>query len=205
MPSGVSAPRSPLFRLRCAAGRRATGREAVAKAEELKPDIAILDIRMPDLNGVEATRKIRMVSPRTDVLILSMHCSGQLTREIVDAGARGYILKSDSSRDLAKAIETLANHKPFFTPDATEVILRGFNSGGPVAEVQELIRDHLTSREREIIQLLAEGRSAKEVATALSIKVKTAETHRTNIMRKLDVHSTSELVRYAIRSQIIEA
>jgi DNA-binding NarL/FixJ family response regulator len=182
-----------------------TGREAVAKAEELKPDIAILDINMPNLNGLEATRKIRLVSPRTEVLILSMHCSDQLTREVVDAGARGYILKSDSSQDLAIAIETLANHKPFFTPDATEVILRGFNSGGSVAEGPELIRDQLTAREREIIQLLAEGRSAKEVATALSIKVKTAETHRSNLMRKLDIHSTSELVLYAVRNQIIEA
>jgi DNA-binding NarL/FixJ family response regulator len=181
------------------------GREAVAKAEELKPDIAILDISMPNLNGLEATRKIRMVSPRTEVLILTMHCSDHLIREIVDTGARGYILKSDSARDLTIAIETLANHKPFFTPDVTEVILRGFSLGGSVAGVPELIRDQLTAREREIVQLLAEGRSAKEVATALSINVKTAETHRSNIMRKLEIHNTSELVRYAIRSQIIEA
>jgi DNA-binding NarL/FixJ family response regulator len=182
-----------------------TGREAVAKAEELKPDIAILDISMPNLNGLEATRKIRMVSPRTEVLILTMHCSDHLIREIVDTGARGYILKSDSSRDLAIAIETLANHKPFFTPDATEAILRGFNSDGSVAEIPDLIRDQLTPREREIVQLLAEGCTAKEVACALSISVKTAETHRTNLMRKLEIHNTSELVRYAVRNQIIEA
>ena len=182
-----------------------TGREAVAKAEELKPDIAILDISMPNLNGLEATRKIRMVSPRTEVLILTMHCSDHLIREIVDTGARGYILKSDSARDLTIAIETLATHKPFFTPEATELILRGFNPGGSVTEVPELIRDQLTAREREIVQLLAEGCSSKEVATALSINVKTAETHRSNIMRKLDIHCTSELVRYAVRNQIIEA
>jgi len=182
-----------------------TGREAVAKAEELKPDIAILDIRMPNLNGLEAARKIRMVSPRTEVLILSMHCSDQLTREVLDAGARGYVLKSDSVRDLAIAIETLANHKPFLTPDATQLVLKGFNPDGSVAKSPELIRDQLTSREREIIQLLAEGNSTKEVAVALSISPKTAETHRSNIMRKLDIHSTSELVRYAVRNQIIEA
>jgi DNA-binding NarL/FixJ family response regulator len=182
-----------------------TGREAVAKAEALKPDIAILDIRMPDLNGLEATRKIRIVSPRTEVLILSMHSSDHLTREILDTGARGYILKSDSARDLAIAIETLANHKPFFTPEATEFILKGFNPGGSVTEVPELISDHLTGREREIVQLLAEGSSAKEVACALSISLKTAETHRSNIMRKLEIHTTSELVRYAIHNQIIEA
>jgi DNA-binding NarL/FixJ family response regulator len=182
-----------------------TGYEAVAKAEELKPDIAILDISMPGLNGLEATRKIRMVSPRTEVLILSMHSSDRLIRETIDTGARGYILKSDSARDLAIAIETLANHKPFFTPEATELILRRFNSGGSVVEVPELIPDLLTTREREIVQLLAEGSSSKEVACALSIAVKTAETHRSNIMRKLEIHTTSELVRYAIRNQIIEA
>jgi DNA-binding NarL/FixJ family response regulator len=182
-----------------------TGRDAVAKSEALKPDIAILDISMPDLNGLEATRKIRIVSPRTEVLILSMHCSNQLTREVLDAGARGYILKSDSARDLAIAIETLANHKPFFTPDATKFILRRLNSGGSVAEVPELISDQLTTREREILQLLAEGSSSKEVACALSISVKTAETHRANIFRKLDIHTASELVRYAIHNQIIEA
>ena len=182
-----------------------TGRDAVAKSEALKPDIAILDISMPDLNGLEATRKIRIVSPRTEVLILTMHNSDHLTREILDTGARGYILKSDSARDLAIAIETLAKHKPFFTSNATEVILKGFKRGGSIAEGPELIRDQLTPREREIIQLLAEGSTSKEVATALSIKVKTAETHRSNIMRKLEIHTTSELVRYAIHNQIIEA
>jgi DNA-binding NarL/FixJ family response regulator len=182
-----------------------TGRDAVAKSEVLKPDIAILDVSMPDLNGLEATRKIRIVSPRTEVLILTMHNSDHLTREILDTGARGYILKSDSARDLAIAIETLAKHKPFFTSNATEVILKGFKRGGSIAEGPELIRDQLTPREREIIQLLAEGRTSKEVATALSIKVKTAETHRSNIMRKLEIHTTSELVRYAIHNHIIEA
>jgi DNA-binding NarL/FixJ family response regulator len=182
-----------------------TGRDAVTKAEELKPDIAILDISMPDLNGLEATRKIRMASPRTEVLILSMHCSDHLTREIVDTGARGYILKSDSARDLAIAVETLAKHKPFFTLHASESILKEFKSGGSVTELPELIRDRLTAREREVVQLLAEGNSAKEVACSLSISVKTAETHRSNIMRKLEFHSVSELVRYAVRNQIIEA
>ena len=182
-----------------------TGREAVAKAEELKPDIAILDISMPHLNGLEAARKIRKASPRTEVLILSMHCSDQLTREVLDAGALGYVLKSDSGRDLAIAIEALANHKPFLTPAATQLVLRGFSPDGSVADGPELISDQLTPREREIIQLLAEGRSSKEVSIALSISLHTAETHRSNIMRKLEIHNTSELVRYAIRSQIIKA
>jgi DNA-binding NarL/FixJ family response regulator len=185
-------------------GEATTGRDAVDKAEKLKPDIAILDISMPDLNGLEASRRIRKASPRTQVLILSMHCSDHLTREIVDAGVRGYIVKSDSARDLVIAVETLSNHRPFFTPLATEVILSNLNAAGPITKTPESIRDRLTSREREIVQLLAEGKSSKEIASFLNLSVKTVETHRTNLMRKLDVHNVSELVRYAVRNQIIE-
>jgi DNA-binding NarL/FixJ family response regulator len=186
-------------------GEAQTGREAVAKAEQLKPDVVILDISMPDLNGVEAARRIRKASANTEVLILSAHYSDQLIREIVEAGARGYIVKSDSDRDLVIAVETLANHKPFFTPRATEVILGNFSSGGQRGKAPEEIRERLTSREREIVQLLAEGKSSKEVASSLCISVKTAETHRANIMRKLQLHTVTELVRYAVRNQIIEA
>jgi DNA-binding NarL/FixJ family response regulator len=185
-------------------GEAQNGREAVAKAEELKPDIAILDISMPDLNGVEAARRIRKASPNCEVLILSAHYSDQLIREIVEAGARGYIVKSDSDRDLVIAVETLAKHKPFFTPRATEVMLSNFNSAGPQTIPPEEIRDRLTSREREIVQLLAEGKSSKEVASSLNISVKTAETHRANIMRKLQLHTVAELVLYAVRNQIVE-
>jgi DNA-binding NarL/FixJ family response regulator len=186
-------------------GEAKTGREAVEAAEKLRPDIAILDIGMPDLNGVEAARRIKKASPATEILILSLHYSDQLVREIVDAGVRGYIVKSDSDRDLLIAVETLAKHKPFFTPHATEMILGSFNTGGPVKEVPELVSERLTSREREIVQLLAEGKSSKEVASALGISIKTAETHRANVMRKLELHNVSELVRYAVRNQIIEA
>jgi DNA-binding NarL/FixJ family response regulator len=185
-------------------GEAHTGREAVTKAEELKPDIVILDIGMPDLNGVEAARRIRKASPSTEVLILSVHYSDQLIREILEAGVRGYIVKSDSDRDLIIAVETLASHKPFFTPRATEVIMSNFSAGGTRRELPESLRDRLTSREREIVQLLAEGKSSKEVASSLNISVKTAETHRANIMRKLQLHTVSELVRYAVRNQIIE-
>jgi DNA-binding NarL/FixJ family response regulator len=185
-------------------GEAHTGREAVAKAEELKPDIVILDISMPDLNGVDAAKRIRKGSPDTEVLILSVHYSDQLIRDILEAGVRGYIVKSDSDRDLIIAVETLANHKPFFTPRATEVMLTNFNEGKNRTEPPETMRDRLTSREREIVQLLAEGKSSKEVASSLNISVKTAETHRANIMRKLQLHTVSELVRYAVRNQIIE-
>ncbi len=185
-------------------GEAHTGREAVTKAEELKPDIVILDISMPDLNGVEAARRIRKASATTEVLILSVHYSDQLIREILEAGVRGYIVKSDSDRDLIIAVETLANHKPFFTPRATEVILSNFSERGIRSETPESVRERLTSREREIVQLLAEGKSSKEVASSLCISVKTAETHRANIMRKLQLHTVTELVRYAVRNQIIE-
>jgi DNA-binding NarL/FixJ family response regulator len=183
-------------------GEAHTGREAIAKAEEFKPDIVILDITMPELNGVEAARRISKVSPSTEILVLSVHYSDQLIREILEAGARGYIVKSDSDRDLLVAVETLGNHRPFFTPRATELILNNFNhKGGPLPKMSE---DRLTSREREIVQLLSEGKSSKEVASVLGISVKTAETHRANVMRKLEIHSVSELVRYAVRNQIIE-
>jgi len=184
----------------------ATGREAVALAEQHKPDIVVMDISMPDLNGLEAARKIRKQLPKTEVVILSLHYSDQLVREIVDAGARAYIMKSDADRDLLIAIEALSNHRSFFTSRAAEMLIDGFcRQNSAVTEPRVLMRNRLTSREREIVQLLAEGRSSKEVAVTLGISVKTAETHRANIMRKLELHSVSELVRYAVRNQIIEA
>jgi len=182
-----------------------SGREAVTKAEERKPDIVVLDISMPELNGLEAARRIQKVSPNSEILILSMHYSDQLIKEILDAGVRGFIVKSDSDRDLIIALETLANHKPFFTSKATEVMLTSFQRPASIPAPGEMRTSRLTSREREIVQLLSEGKSSKEVATSLGISVKTAETHRANIMRKLEIHSVSELVRYAVRNQIIEA
>jgi len=186
-------------------GEAHTGREAVTKAEELKPDIVILDVSMPDLNGIEAARRIRKSCPNTEVLVLSVHYSDQLICDVLEAGVRGYIVKSDSDRDLVIAVEKLAEHKPFFTPRATEVILSNFNGNRPRVDLPETLRDRLTSREREIVQLLAEGKSSKEVASSLWLSVKTVETHRANIMRKLQLHSVTELVRYAVRNQIIEA
>jgi DNA-binding NarL/FixJ family response regulator len=185
-------------------GEATTGREAVTKSQELEPDVVILDIGMPDMNGLEAASRIRKASANTEILILSVHYSDQLVREIVDAGIRGYIVKSDSDRDLIIAVETLANHKPFFAPRVTEVIFGSFNTGGPVKTVPDLIRERLTAREREIVQLIAEGKSSKEVASLLGISFKTAETHRANVMRKLEIHTVTELVLYAVRNQIVE-
>jgi DNA-binding NarL/FixJ family response regulator len=177
------------------------GREAVEKAKELKPDVAVLDISMPLLNGVEATRQIRKLSPKTEVLILTMHDSESLIQEVLGAGARGYILKDDADRSLIAAVKSLQRHKQYLSTRVSEVFSKKVlspNSDSP------LDRRRLTPREREILQLLAEGKSNKEIGNILGISVKTAETHRANIMLKLDFHSITELVRYAVRNKIIE-
>jgi DNA-binding NarL/FixJ family response regulator len=185
----------------CAEANR--GPEAVEKTEQLKPDVVIIDVCMPELNGVEATRQIRKVSPRTEVLVLSVHHSEHLIREILDAGARAFVVKTDCDIDLVRAVEALGEHKPFFNAYATEMLLGGYGQEKtPVP--QAFTGDRLTAREREVVQLLAEGRTSKEIATLLKISSKTAETHRANIMRKLQFHSVGEVVRYAVRNQIID-
>jgi len=179
------------------------GREAVAKAEEFKPDVAILDITMPSLNGLEATRQIAKLSPRTKVLILSIHESDQLIHKLVGAGARGYILKADAGRHFITAVKTLLANKTFFTPKVAQKLMDGHLDKVPKASEEEF--SPITGRQREVLQLLAEGKSSKEVASILGITLKTAETHRSNLMRRLNCHSVTELVRYAIRNQIVEA
>jgi DNA-binding NarL/FixJ family response regulator len=186
-------------------GEAADGRQAVAFTKELNPDIVILDISMPLLNGLEATRQILKIRPQTKILILTMHESDPLIRDVLDAGARGYILKTDAGRDLVSAVESLRRNKTFFTSRVAQMILDGFLKGEPHSLQADRATTRLTPRQREIVQLLAEGKSSKEVAVALDLSVKTAETHRANIMRKLDCHSVSEVVRYAIRNKIIEA
>jgi DNA-binding NarL/FixJ family response regulator len=181
------------------------GREAVALAEQHKPDVVVMDISMPELNGLEAVRRIRKQLPKTEIVVLTLHFSDQLVQDVVEAGARGYIMKSDADRDLVAAVEALSCRRSFFTPQAGEMVLNGFRKRDAKAEAEHEYRGRLTDREREIVQLLAEGKSSKEVAVALGISVKTAETHRANIMRKLEIHSVSELVRYAVKNQIIEA
>jgi DNA-binding NarL/FixJ family response regulator len=183
-----------------------TGAEAVEMAQKMQPNVAILDISMPEMNGLEAARQIQQTSSKTEILVLSMHYSDQLIRDIVDAGVRGYVVKSDSDRDLVVAVRALANHKPFFTPHATELMLNSVRDPRMMsAEGAGAMRERLTPREREIVQLIAQGRNSKDVAGFLGISVKTAETHRANIMRKLQVHTVSELVRYALRNKLIEA
>ncbi len=181
----------------------ATGREAVDQVKRCNPDVVILDITMPELNGLEATRQILKVAPQTEILILTLHESAQLIRSVLEAGARGYVLKSDAGRNLIDAVEAVSEHKAFFTSNVAATVLDGYLKTDKRKTGAKPDSHALTPREREIIQLLAEGKSNKEVATTLGISVHTAETHRTNIMRKLEVHSVSELVRYAIRQNIV--
>ena len=182
-----------------------SGRDACEMVRELQPAVAVLDVGMPEMNGLEATRAIARTSPQTQVLILTMHESEQMVRDVLDAGARGYVLKSDAGRDLVSAVEALLQHRTFFSARISDMLLSAYLQGGPERQATTVTqRSRLTAREREIVQLLAEGKSNKEVATALNISVKTAETHRTNIMNKLDLHSIGELVRYAVRNNIVE-
>ena len=189
------------------AAEASDGREAVEKARTMKPDVTVLDISMPSLNGLEAARQMIKNDARAKILILTMHESDPLIREVLDAGARGYVLKSDASRDLVSAVNAIRSNKTFFTAKVAQIVLDGYLDKKPkkIDDRAEEPHTRLTPRQREIVQLLAEGKSSKEVAVALGLSVKTAETHRANIMRRLDCHSVSELVRYAVRNSIIEA
>lgn len=182
-------------------GEAGDGREAVKAAARLKPELVLLDIGMPSLNGLDATRQILAESPDTCVLVLTMHDSEQVVREVLAAGARGFLLKSDAGRDLVSAIEALQARRTFFTTKVAQLVLEGYLHPGPETELPG--RSVLTPREREVIQLLAEGKTTKEVANTLNLSLKTAETHRTNLMRKLDLHSVVDLTLYAVRNGIV--
>ncbi len=184
----------------CAEAR--DGREAVDFAIQLKPDICLLDIGMPNLNGLDSARQILAMMPEARILILTIHDSEQVVREVLAAGARGFLLKSDAGRDLVAAVEALQNRQTFFTSKVAQMMLDGYLR--PQDDSLLPSQPILTPREREVIQLVAEGKSTKEVAIALSLSVKTAETHRTNLMRKLDLHSVADLTLYAVRNGIVQ-
>jgi DNA-binding NarL/FixJ family response regulator len=187
------------------AGEASNGREALAVVESTQPDVVIMDISMPELNGLETTRQLLKSAPRTRVLILSLHESEQLIREVLAVGARGYLLKSDATRLLVAAIEAVAEGGTYFTRRVSDLVLSGYLKGSPVVPPSEGSVGRLSPRETEVLQLLAEGKSNKEVAHTLRLSVKTVETHRSNVMTKLELHSFSELVRYAIRNGIIQS
>jgi DNA-binding NarL/FixJ family response regulator len=184
-------------------GEATTGREAVEQSRSLRPDVVVMDLSLPELNGLDATRQILKEAPDTEVLVLTMHQSEQLAHDVLQAGARGYVLKADADENLIAAVDSLRQHKPFLTATVTEFVLDDYLRRGDEAQ-NNLGRDPVTTREREIVQLVAEGRSNKEVAATLGISVKTIEAHRGNIMRKLHLRSVSDLVRYAIRNKIVE-
>ena len=181
-------------------GEATTGRDAVEQSRRLRPDVVVMDLSLPELNGLDATRQILKFAPDTEVLVLTMHHSEELARDALQAGARGYVLKSDADENLIAAVDNLRRHKPFLTSTVTEFVLDDYLR--PVADAQDDFV--VTAREREIIQLVAEGQSSKAAAATLGISVKTIEAHRANIMRKLRLRSVSDLVRYAIRNQIVQ-
>jgi DNA-binding NarL/FixJ family response regulator len=175
------------------------GKEAISKAIEAQPDVVVIDYSLPVLNGMEVTRQIRARLPKTEVLIFTMHDNQALIEELLKAGVRGYLLKSDAKANLIGAVEALAAHKPFFTANVSEALLKSYVEGYKGAS------SPLTGRERTVVQLIAEGHSNKEMALLLGISLKTVETHRAAVMRKLKLSSSAALVRYAIRNKIAEA
>ena len=183
-------------------GETGDGRSAAEMAQKMNPNVVVMDIALPELNGIEATRQIMKRNENARVLILTMHSDDVCVRQSLKAGARGYLLKDSEDLDLLKAIKAVGRGGSFFSPAVSKVLLEGYlgdSTGQPVEDSLSL----LTDREREVLQLIAEGKTNKEVAHALSVSVNTVETHRKHIMEKLDLHNTAELVRFAIRTKIV--
>jgi two-component system response regulator NreC len=179
-------------------GQAGNGNEAVALAEKLKPDVIVMDVAMPELNGIEATRRLAASLPRTRVLALSMHKDSVYVREILRAGARGYLLKDSGDADLIAAVRAIAKGEGYISPSVSDAVLSDYRK-----HVTDPL-DLLTSREREVLQHIAEGQTNKEIATSLTLSVYTVEAHRGRIMEKLNLHSTGELVRFALRNGLID-
>jgi two-component system response regulator NreC len=174
------------------------GQEALCHVESFRPDIAVLDISMPTLNGLSAAREINRSSPRTKIILLTQHDEGQYIRDALEAGVKGYVLKSQVASDLLLAIRHVSRGQVYLSPGVSSAVMEAYrskseNSGRP-----------LTLRERQVLQLIAEGKSTKDIASLLGVTVKTAESHRTRLMQKLDIHETASLVRYAVRQRIVE-
>ncbi len=173
------------------------GRTAVQLARDLRPDVAVLDIAMPEMNGIEATRRIFRDDPQIKVLALSMHSARRFVTEALSAGAKGYLLKDCAAEELVRAIRTVAGNETYLSPKVAGLIVKDYLKHSPEATLSD--NSSLTNREREILQLIAEGASTKEIAFKIGVSIKTVETHRQQIMKKLNLHSVAELTRYAIR------
>jgi DNA-binding NarL/FixJ family response regulator len=184
-------------------GEVKNGQEAVEKAKKLRPDVIILDIGMPNLDGLEATRQIREAAPNTEILILTMHESNQMVRRVLEAGARGYVLKSDLAGHLVKAVKAVSKGMVYLTPKVSEIVLKEFVNTGNESQRRESSQVRPTPREIEVIRLLAEGKANKAIASELGITIRTVETHRAKIMLKLGLHSLTQLIHYAIRHNIV--
>ena len=178
-------------------GEAENGKDAIDQALATRPDVVVLDYALPVLNGIEATHQIRARVPGAEVLIFTMHDTATLVREVLEAGAKGFLLKSDARKFLIAAVESLAAHKPFFTGKVSETLLETYLAKGTATE------SVLTSREKSVVQLIAEGQTNKKIADVLSIGLKTVETHRASAMRKLNLDTTAALIRYAIRNKLV--
>lgn len=179
-------------------GEAGDGQEAIQLAEKFHPDIAILDVAMPLLNGIDAARGIAKVSPRTKTILLTMYIQGRNVLDGIRTGVRGVVVKSRAFDELLRAIQTVSKGDAYLSPDVANILVESYGASGDVRE------PHLRDRERQVLQLVAEGKTTKEIATILGISIKTAESHRTKIMERLDIHDTAGLVRYAIREGLIQ-
>jgi len=179
-------------------GEAANGQEALQLAEKLHPEVVVMDLAMPVLNGIDAAREIQRVSPKCKTILLTMHADRQYILEGLRNGAKGYVMKTHAASDLVRAIREAARGGTYLSPEISAAVIQAYQNH------TEIPRDPLSSRERQVLQLIAEGKSTKEAAVTLDISVKTAETYRTRIMQKLDIHETASLVRYAIRVGLVQ-
>ena len=184
-------------------GEAGDGRAAVEVAQRVQPHVVVMDVALPELNGIEATRQLAKRAPNVHVLMLTMHADDVYVRQALKAGARGYLLKDSEDLDLIKAVKAVGAGGSFFSPAVSRVVLSGYLGDRPVGDADDPL-GRLTDREREVLQLIAEGKTNKEIAVALSLSVNTVETHRKHLMEKLDLHNTAELVRFAIRERLVQ-
>jgi DNA-binding NarL/FixJ family response regulator len=184
-------------------GEAVDGREALEMAELLKPDVVVLDITMPQLNGIDAAAQLRKRDPDIGIVMLSMHCDETFLLRALSAGAQAYLLKDAAETDLVQAVKSVATHKMFFSPTITRTLMQDYMRQMQREKIEDSY-DLLTDREKEVLQLLAEGKSNKEAAAVLELSLYTVETHRSRIMQKLNLHSTAEIVLYAVRKRIVQ-